>query len=828
MLMVQAFIRLLALWEADYIPAPLDPFIKDKVIISLFQALTRTLQTQSVDGSWGHGSCEITAYAIISLSKLSMLSSAPKMRLQVTQAIENGRKFLVDNFRAFSEPDRVWKGLTTSGNNATHQAYVLAALRVPISDQRGAATIERYFGIPLARVTIQTKYYARHAWFASIPEWLIQASLIETYLFLPQIRDVRYAVFPSEGLSEDRYFESIPFAWIMANNLDHRSIGAEFLYQLMIISILTRQFEEYVENVVGETFAGCLFEVEDLVHGIYYELETDDKSKCYCDNHGSNESRSSTGPTISEIRSVLYRFISHIVNHPYVLMASFSDQSNLRSELLSFLLSRFSQVGSDRSSMSATDQTAHPYTYAFLACLVGNQSTGEGVGLRRDFLNTPEQQYLAADMCRHMSIINFMSVNTDSQPNPEVKAVSAKSRSTSFGTDGDRCGFSRPESSASTTSSSYGDSMSPISPISSISSVPSGSPGGGSYIKSSAPFSVTTAAHSPLESLQMARLINHERRCLNLCLDGLLEAGVNRRTNNIIRLFVDATALSEQIFQDPNIGSICSSKPTHDQVPILDPPPVPPKRRRGSVAAARAALITEPLTANQETEVYVKQEEQQSSNATKPASPHPERRESPNQNERDWSWNKPTHPTKRTSRALSEISRIESIMSEIDGFKLDLNPQSIPETPPPHKRTTSESDTSWIQPPKPTPASPRRLTNPITSPPADAETTKLAKIRLETQRRLKHEAQKQAKAAEIAAHRQMANDLQSKAMNQIANSEREAKRRVATTSSSSASMNAGWVKAPPPAGAGVDNGDGQAKRLQRASKWGGPKWKAPF
>ena len=817
--MVQAFMRLLDLWEAGYVPAPSDPIIKDKVMISLFQASTRALQTQGANGSWGNGSCEITAYTIISLSRLSMLSSAPKMKMQVSQAIENGRKFLVNNFRAFSEPDRVWKGATTSGNSSTYQAYVLAALRARNSDHRAVATIESHFGIPLARIMIQTKYYARHAWFVNIPEWSIQASLIEACLFLPQIRDVRYAVFPPEGLSEDRYFESIPFAWIVANKLDNRWIGAEFLFQLMIISILTRQFESYVETVVRETFAGCMFEVEDIVHGIFYELEIDDKSKCYCDNHSLKESRSSTGTAISEARSVLYRFFSHILNHPYVLMASVQDQSNLRSELLSFVLSHFSQLGGDKASMTATDQTAHPYTYAFLACLVGNQSKGEGIGLRRDFLSTPEQQYLAADLCRHMSIINFMSVNTENESNADVHPISARSRSTSFGTDGGQLDFSRSISSASTTSSSYGDPMSPVSSISSVSSIPSSSLGGESFTKSPVPQSHVIAGRPALESLQTTRLINHERRCLNICLEGLLGAGVNKRTNDVIRLFVDATALSEQIFQDPNIGSICQSKNTHNQVPVLSPPLLPPKRSRGSVAAARAALSTEPMP-TQDTEMYAQREGHQTPIAAQPSFPHDEQVGSQVPIERDWSWNKPTYAVKRTSRALSEVSRIESIMSEIDGIKLETNPKFITDNSP-HQRTSSETDTSWTQS-KPTPNTIKRLTN---TPPVDAETVKLAKIRLETQRRLKHDAQKSAKIAEVAAHRQLANELQSKAMNQIANSEREAKRRATCPSTPS---NGGWIKAPPPAGSTVNNGDVQAKKLQRASKWGGPKWKAPF
>ena len=74
---------------------PDDPSIRDKVIISLFQALTRTLQSQNVDGSWGSGPrCETTAYALVTLAKLASLSSAPRVKMQMILAIKNGREYL--------------------------------------------------------------------------------------------------------------------------------------------------------------------------------------------------------------------------------------------------------------------------------------------------------------------------------------------------------------------------------------------------------------------------------------------------------------------------------------------------------------------------------------------------------------------------------------------------------------------------------------------------------------------------------------------------------------------------------------------------------------
>ena len=847
MLMVEVFVRLIQLWARGCVPVPDDPAIQDKVIICLFQALTRTLHTQKSNGSWGSGGCETTAYAIITLKRLSSFTSAPMIRTQLTNAIENGRRYLSKNFRPFSEPDHIWTGKTTSGSSVLYQAYIMAALQAPMSKQ-SSPSIESHFEITLAKITIQTKYYAKQAWFANVPQWLIQACLVESRLFLPQIRIVRFAVFSSDNLGEDSHFESIPFSWIVASNLDNRAIGAEFLYQMMIHSVLARQLDEYIDGIVRESFSGCLFEVEDIIYGIFQELELYNKDQCFCGHHGQD--RESTATSISDVRSVLYRFISHVLNHQYVLMASARDQAQLKSELLAFLLGRIGQLATQHSP-NATDQTPHAYTFAFLSCLVGNQGSNSGVGLRRDFLETPEQQYLAADLCRHMSIISFMSNNAKVHEN--TLQIQSKSRSTSLGNSGRP--LSRSVSSVSTSSSSYDDSQSPISPISSVSSVCSGSPRSVFFPKVLDQLPHTSPLVASSESLQMSRLINHERQGLSLNLQSISESGINQRTGNILKLFVDVTELSEQIFNDPNIGSCYQPTTTHEiieQACMLEAPPLPPKRR-GSVAAARAALTILPLMPKQhhiKSEGSQQRSKQQNAPPLQPSqhltydyleysdqsvqTPEPassevyqmtqhipkqissnareafrsqsfdgfsDRTLTPSQDvytpvlmERDWSWNR--RPGRRPSQS-SEITRIERIMSDVDGIK------------PTQRRTSSESDAGWISKPK-IDAQKRLANNGV-----DAEAIKLAKARVQAQKRAGAEAQR--RAAEL--QRKMPTGLLSKSMVNV--STKEVKPGVAS------SENGGWVKAPP-ALVEMPGMEGRTGKLRKASRLGGPRWKAPF
>ncbi len=849
MLMAKTFMRLIRLWEQGFVPVPDDPSIRNKVIISLFQALTRTLQSQNADGSWGSGQrCETTAYAVITLTKLASLSSAPRVKLQSSLAIRGGRDYLSKNYLPFSEPDVVWMGKTTSGCSTLHQAYILAALQAPIPKQNPGPTIESHFEIPLAKITIQTKYYGRQAWFANTPEWLIQASLIEAHLFQPQIKDVRNAVFPYDNLTDDPHFDYIPFMWISANSIGKRFVGAEFLNQMMILSVLNRQFEDYMVNVVGDIFAGCMFEIEDIIQNIFQELEMYSKDQCFCGDHDNITTRASTVTTISDVRSVLYRFISHVLNHPYVLMASIHDQAQLICELQSFILSRVSQLSNrgcadgSQSARGPTDQTSHPYTFAFLMCIVGNQGLGGGVGIRKDFLETPEQQFLSADLIRHLSIISFMSSNAENQQST-APLGQVKERSTSFGSS--QRSFDRSVSSASSASSCYGEEgFSPISPVSSVSSASIGSPNAGKFPWRSCSLPFQNSSASSEHSSQVTRLLNHERRSLKLCLDSLREAGINRPTASVLKLFVEFTELSEQIYRDPNIGSCfqpTTANEVIEQACILSTPPVPSKQTlpKGSVAAARAAIVVPPLATKPKSRRQSLVEDAALPPEIIPPLPirnssrapsfdqgddrtlTPSRNDSPASAvlmERDWSWNKPIVPKRRMSRASAEISRIERIMSDMDS--INIQPKQRPEN---QRRTTSESDAAWVGQKSKIDVQ-KRLN---ASPDLDAEAIKLAKARLDTQKHYSVQPQRRAATdlhkkpnEELDAKKKTPVEIQNRAM--IEPSKQDVKRRATEPA------DGGWLKSPPPSAEMVDSREVQARKLHRASRLGGPRWKAPF
>lgn len=575
-----------------------------------------------------------------------------------------------------------------------------------------------------------------------------------------------------------------------------------------------------MERVVRESFAGCVFEVEDIVYSIFQELAAEDKDRCVCDSHTNSPTRSSRATAISDVHLVLYRFILHVLNHQHVLMASSQDRGQLRSGFLSFLIGRISQLSGEQGQRSATDQTPLPYTLAFLACLAGKQNSIDGIGLRRDFLCSAEQQYLAADLCRHISIISFMSTCADEQRAAPIQPAPTVRKGISFGS---QPAPRRSISPASTSSSSYDGSDSPISPISSVSSAPGGSPVQSLFSKPPTHQPVLSPTGPSQETLQMTRLLRHERHCLDLCFEELVEAGIDHSTMDVMKLFADFHALAEHIYRDPNIGSTYQPFDAHDDTNLtctLKPPAVPSKRRRGSVAAARAGLTAEsPVTRQLYRQEIGTQRSLEGLEWTK-AVTQTEQTIVAVPLERDRSRNKLPVVTKtRTARASSEVSRIESIMNEIDGVSLRFESKASSRI---QRRTASESVAVSTQSEPKLDARGRFACE--TSP--DAEAMKLSKARLETQRHLDHDThRRKAKGSinkgvkETAIQRSLNSNLPSKTTEEI--NESNIERRVTCPPES-----AGWVRAPPLESS--ESVEARARKLHRASRLGGPKWKAPF
>ena len=276
MLMVQALQHVLLLWDQDALPSLPQRVIRDKVIIVLFQALFRTLRLQNANGSWGGtNSSEESAYAVILLSCLADLPCAQILWSDVECAIEKGRSFIVQTKHDTAASEYLWIEKVTYGSDILRQAYIFAALKDNVSGTKAVmGKALSMFDLPTEKISKFMSFYSKLPMFQDMPSWFVRGALVEGYLLLPQLQEVRLGVFSRQGMAEDRYFEYIPFTWAAANGIDKSYLGTDFIYQMNVISFLNYQIDEYMEAVIGEQFADRLNEIRIIIDEIFHRWNT--------------------------------------------------------------------------------------------------------------------------------------------------------------------------------------------------------------------------------------------------------------------------------------------------------------------------------------------------------------------------------------------------------------------------------------------------------------------------------------------------------------------------------------------------------------------------
>ena len=96
---------------------------------------------------------------------------------------------------------------------------------------------------------------------------------MEGYLFLPQLREMRLDIFPRTGMEDDKYFEYIPFTWTSNSILDNKFLSSKTLLDMMIISFLNYQADEFMEAVVGRYFGDRTSDVVAVIDSVFAGLK---------------------------------------------------------------------------------------------------------------------------------------------------------------------------------------------------------------------------------------------------------------------------------------------------------------------------------------------------------------------------------------------------------------------------------------------------------------------------------------------------------------------------------------------------------------------------
>lgn len=291
MLMIEAFTDLLREFEAnpDSGDFNFNQELRQKIAISLCQASTRTLLEQREDGSW-EGSAEQTAYAIMGLSKARHLCFLKDIESRMIWAIERGAAFLKTLKTASARvPGRYWTSKTSYSVKLVFEAYVLAALKVSTSLQKSeniGSTLSLVDRLP--KTGRYLPVLKRMDVFSSMPDWLVQASLVETSLFVPLLQAQRLVVFPRDdasmsSMSKDDYIDIIPFTWVGCNNRTRTFAPTTLVLDMTIMALLYFQADEFMESVAAPYYLNDWDNLRSLVDLVAHEAETSNDAFSWMD-----------------------------------------------------------------------------------------------------------------------------------------------------------------------------------------------------------------------------------------------------------------------------------------------------------------------------------------------------------------------------------------------------------------------------------------------------------------------------------------------------------------------------------------------------------------
>lgn len=422
MLLAQCLTGLLHLWDADQLINIPEPLIHGQVPVILTQILIRVLEDQQSDGSWaGISSYETTAYALLALKATSAIPWEEEISDKATVAIEQANKFLEQHSESWQYAQYIWIEKVTYRSPILSEAYCIAAVKARSNGNLGNKMNQDRFSAKKKHSGL----FRNLPLFSATPEWLLHASIIESQFFQSRLEHLRSNVFPSNGEAKPQYLAFIPITWIATQNTCRSRLSNDALLQMMIVSMLVYQADEYFEATVAPQFQHELQPVRDMIDRLCQEHPSETQlgsalMKTPLTNGNGAPASVTVKASLFAVEQVLSGFLKYVLDHPMVIHASSSKQHELRKELGTFLLAHVTQIEDNARLTSkdskstinnfsrapkrryydwvrttSADHTSCPFAFVFFTCVIDSSE-------KHPFINA-RQKYLAQDLCRYLA-----------------------------------------------------------------------------------------------------------------------------------------------------------------------------------------------------------------------------------------------------------------------------------------------------------------------------------------------------------------------------------------------------------------------------------------
>ncbi|OTB17444.1 hypothetical protein K445DRAFT_310851 [Daldinia sp. EC12] len=345
------------------------PHLKEQIPIILYQILTTVLKLQNRHGNW-EGNCELTAYAILTLSSLAQVTlTGAELREQINESINQGKLFLIKRRDQWRNGAYLWTEKVTYSSSILSEVYSLAAV-VDYMTPPTTITIPLPFQVServLKGMSRAGHLISRTPLFNQANIELLFAAQLQACYALTSLQPRRLDIFPRTGMGEDKYLTFIPLTWTACMSLQQDPVSLAVLFDMMLLSMLNYQVDEYMEDMLeheGQQKADFA-SAQDTVRQLFNEVapskdeqngtsRTRDMSQWTtelklpeCNGKDLPKANGHTNGShagISSMKSVLRRYSAHILQHPSVIKCPRNMQAQLARELQTFLLAHINHA----------------------------------------------------------------------------------------------------------------------------------------------------------------------------------------------------------------------------------------------------------------------------------------------------------------------------------------------------------------------------------------------------------------------------------------------------------------------------------------------------
>ncbi|KAI1465654.1 uncharacterized protein F4812DRAFT_466122 [Daldinia caldariorum] len=390
--------------------------IRITVPVILVQLLGRALFKQQANGSW-EDSVERTSYGALLISYALKLPWPTPVRQQAEAALLKAKTYLEAHSDEWATGDYAWIEKVTYKLPTLSETYCLAAMRSSAKAQSWTPEIEQIFEansrLPLLR---------------GLSEATMAFAIYEAAMYFKRLKQVRLDVFPRDdiAMSADKYLEYISVAWTTTNAVNGFALSGDEMWEMMVISMLNYQADEYMESVVtrlaepsSQVLGVIGAEIRHGEQGLPAHLSLQSAAAFQPTVSGADRGTPPGSPAFADVAEVLFKYIRHVKQHPALVKSPETAQLRVLQELEKFLLGhiahnadnvklrerrngggrgRHDQVPYyDWVRTTGANDTSCPYSFSFLCCLISADGS--------HCLASTEQKYLAREMCLHLATL---------------------------------------------------------------------------------------------------------------------------------------------------------------------------------------------------------------------------------------------------------------------------------------------------------------------------------------------------------------------------------------------------------------------------------------